>query len=81
MAAQLEARQQQEASFRAAHHTPRITEIKVFEGNVVCLPQPAPCQAPMRLTRHITLLAGPVPLRARRKSAETAPVSYYTCER
>lgn len=87
-AAQLEARQQQKASFRAAHHTPRITEVKVFEGNVVCLSQQAPCQAPTRLSyvkeqmsRHITLLTGPVPLLGRRYSAGTAPVSNYTCER
>lgn len=70
------------------HCTPRITEMKVFEGNVVCLSQQGPCQAPVKLSyvkeqmsRHITLLTGPVPLTGRRKSAETAPVSYYTCER
>lgn len=41
----------------------------VFEGNVVCLAQQATCQVPMRLSyikeqmsRHITVLTGPVPL-------------------
>ena len=62
---------------RAAHHTLKITEMKVFEGNVVYLAQQATCQVPMTLSyikeqmsRHITLLAGTVPLVGTGKSAE-----------
>lgn len=54
---------------RAAHRTLRITEMKVFEGNVVYLAQQATCQVPMRLSyikeqmsRRITLLTCTVPL-------------------
>lgn len=60
---------------RAAHHTLRITEMKVFGGNVVYLAQQATCQVPMRLSyikeqmsSHIMLRTDTVPLMGTRKS-------------
>lgn len=72
---------------RAAYRTLKITEMKVFEGNVVYLAQQATCQAPMRLSyikeqmsRHIMLLTGTVPLMGTGRSG-VLKQTCYTYER